>query len=132
MAGQKNQGIRRLLRVWLLTDDARELSDTKAAAEVGCHRLIVTEVRRQLIAAGKLPARPEYKAGGAARGGYVWDARGRMVRADSPSAYAGHPKGLTPREAKQLRELLSKVHEPNPTRTALRSRPRRTPGPASP
>lgn len=64
----------------LRTREGRAMSDRAVAREVGCHKIIVREVRSELIAAGRLPRNPRYRAGAAGRGGYVFDASGRMVR----------------------------------------------------
>lgn len=76
----------------------QEASDRAVAGKAGCNRCIVRQVRARLIAEGRHPPKnadqprldddgkpiqgfiPAYKPGAVARGGYVYDETGKVVR----------------------------------------------------
>jgi hypothetical protein len=90
MAGRaKDTKKRAVLKKLLKTVKGRDLSDRDVAAACGCSRALVKAVRSELIGSGLHPPvtsvkgtgeRSIYKAGAAARGGYVYDESGQIVR----------------------------------------------------
>lgn len=107
MAGVKDEGKRLAVRR-LLREKANQCrSDRDIGREVGCHKLIVREVRSALVAAGLHPPVPGYKAGAAGRGGYVFAENGLMVReAEHILTEAGR---LSKPAQKVLTELLAMI-----------------------
>lgn len=94
MAGTPNQAKRAIVRRYLMSEEGRTASDNEAAKQCLVSRILVVTVRRQLIAQGLLPGVREipagrsgkgviefqYKPGSSARGGYVFDERGRAIQ----------------------------------------------------
>lgn len=88
MSGYPDKAKRENVRRYLLTEEGRASSDTAAAKECGVSRQLVASVRRRMIVAGEHPAAREvhslgmfrYRTGSSARGGYVYDERGRAVQ----------------------------------------------------
>ncbi len=90
MAGVKDQKKRLILKKLLRLKANRDKSDRDIATEAGVSRALVKAVRTEMIAAGLLPKyeRPEggnvrrdaYQPGASARGGYVYDDKGNVVR----------------------------------------------------
>lgn len=89
MAGYPDNAKRENVRRYLLTKDGRKQSDNEVARQVGVSKVLVASVRRQLIVAGLLPfptrskflgSRKVYQPGCSARGGYVFDERGRVIQ----------------------------------------------------
>lgn len=91
MAGRAQDTAKRnMLRVVLASDEFKDASDRDIATAMGCSKGLVGAVRRQMIAAGEIKPPTGlkhvyfevYKAGQSARGGYVYDANGHVVRED--------------------------------------------------
>lgn len=89
MAGTKDFAKRSLVRKLLKTKRGREMSDREAGRELGYSRALVTAVRLELIAAGLHPPvtgrkyagdREIYRPGASARGGYVHNGQGQIIR----------------------------------------------------
>lgn len=90
MAGVRDQQKRAAVRKLLRTKGGRSSSNHQIAREVGCSKTLVGEVRRQMIFDGSHPPiaavefnhprqTPACTPGSKARGGYVYDERGRVV-----------------------------------------------------
>lgn len=80
MAGSvKDPVVRRVVRQILLSKEGPRLSDREVARRAECHKLIVREVRTALISQGKHPPFSRYRAGAAARGGYVFNRNGTII-----------------------------------------------------
>lgn len=91
MAGVRSLTKRGNVRRFLLTKEGQKSSDREAGVIVGVSKTLIATVRRELIAAGLHPNRreqgiphtgdrPIYQPGSAARGGYVYDERGQVIR----------------------------------------------------
>ena len=89
MGGVQDKTKRKRVREYLLTKKGREETDRAVARECGVSKVLVASVRRELIAAGRLPfpvrdkhlgERKVYQPGASARGGYVFDEMGRTVQ----------------------------------------------------
>lgn len=88
MAGVKDTKKRAVLKKFLKLKKHHELTDRDVAKQCECSRALVKVVRCELIAAGLHPpithdqqtGRPAYRPGASARGGYVYDEAGRVVR----------------------------------------------------
>lgn len=90
MAGHPDKEKRRKVRKYLLTKAGQRTTDRGAAKELGVSKNFVASIRRQLLADGLVPFpdaedlkylghREVFKPGATARGGYVYDERGRVV-----------------------------------------------------
>lgn len=88
MAGVKDLKKRSIIRKMLRLEKWQKESNCRIAAEAGVSVNLVAEVRRQMIAQGACapPARHNhpnwtgYKPGASARGGYVFDEEGKVIR----------------------------------------------------
>lgn len=89
MAGYPDREKRARVRKHLMTKTGQSESDNEAARVLGVSKVLVTLVRRQLLADGLVPFpeknkhlgdRDFYQPGASARGGYVFDDKGRVVQ----------------------------------------------------
>ena len=89
MPGYPDTAKRKKVRAYLLTREGRKETDRGVARACNVSKVLVASVRRELIAAGRLPfpvrdkhlgERKVYQPGGSARGGYVFDEKGRAIR----------------------------------------------------
>lgn len=105
MAGNvKDQVVRKAVRKLLLARENRDCSDREVAKLAECHRSIVREVRSLLVAEGRLPKPKHYVAGASARGGYVFNERGRQVR--ETTWFVEEATKLSLRTGKMIGQLL--------------------------
>ena len=89
MAGFRDNTKRAKVRRHLMRKGSQKESDRAVARALGVSKVLVTSVRRELLAAGLVPFpepdkhlgnRKVYQPGASARGGYVFDDHGRVVQ----------------------------------------------------
>ena len=90
MAGRAQDGAKRkMLRIALLSEEYKDASDRDVAKDFGCSKGLVGAVRREMIAQGEIEppkssrrftSEEQYQPGQSARGGYVYDERGKVIR----------------------------------------------------
>lgn len=90
MAGRaQDVAKRKLLRIALLSDEYKRASDRDVAKDFDCSKGLVGAVRREMIATGEIEPpessrrfapEEQYQPGQSARGGYVYDERGQVIR----------------------------------------------------
>lgn len=89
MGGFPDNTKRARVRKYLMRKGAQKESDRAIARALGYSKVLIASVRRQLAADGVIPwpepdkhlgNRSAFKPGASARGGYVFDDRGRVVQ----------------------------------------------------
>lgn len=89
MAGYPDNEKRAKVRRYLMRKGSQTESDRAIARALAVSKVLVTSVRRQLASDGLIPwpvpdkhlgGRKVYQPGASARGGYVFDNRGRVVQ----------------------------------------------------